>query len=188
MWTVNRVKSAARRSFWLRLLIPLAVSGSLAVTTVVAIFPGRAAPAVVGLMAGLGPQLYRFRMALRLRKRERVLYYDVLCSGQACAEPRVNELVREELASAVTLGSGRRWTPRANRIAFAVIATIPVLAALVATALRSPWWLLEGLAAPPLFSSGPHCPPVMHWRGWSGYWPPWARLTETTLGRPAVRG
>lgn len=150
MWNLDRVKSATRRSFWLSLLIPIGVIISL-VITVSAILPGRGSGAVGGLVGGLGPYLYRFRRVLRLRKRERVLYYDVLRSGLACAEPRVNEAVREQLAEAVTLRSGRGSSQRANRIVLAAIATMPMLAALVAAVLRSPWWLLEVLATPPLF-------------------------------------
>ncbi len=163
MWNLDRVKSAARRSFWLALLIPIGVIISLAIT-MSAIFPGRGSGAVGGLMGGLGPYLYRFRRVLRLRKRERVLYYDVLRFGLACAEPRVNEAVHEQLAEAVTLRSGRGSSQRANHIVLAVIATVPVVAALVAAVLRSPWWLLEVLATPLLllvWSSVPSDDPLV---------------------------
>lgn len=150
MWNLDRVMSSARRSFWFRFLMPLGVMISLAVTAV-AILPGRGPGAAIGLMAGRGPYLYRSRWLLRLRKGERALYYDVLRSGFACAEPRVNEAVREQLAEAVNLGSGRGSSHRVNRVALAVITALPVAIAVVAAILRSPWWLLEASVESPMF-------------------------------------
>lgn len=86
--------------------------------------------------------------ALRLRKKERVLFYDVLRSGQACAEPRVNELVREDLALAVSNRAASGGPRRSDRIALAVITALPVAVAVVAAVLRSPWWLIEALPTP----------------------------------------
>lgn len=147
MGILDLAMSAARRSLWFRLLLPVGVGVSIS-ATVEAIIPGAAPGSVGGIVLGLALPFHRYRRPLRLPKKQRVLFHGVLSSGRACAEPEINELVREDLARAVS-NSGYRTEPRrSDRIVLAVVTALPVALAVVAAVLRSPWWLLESLATP----------------------------------------
>lgn len=146
MGILDRAMSAARRSLWFRLLLP--VGTVLSVTVAVeAIIPRSGPGSVAATIALLAPLFYRFRRALGLPKKQRMLFYDVLRSGQACAEPEINELVREDLARAVSNRPTGAPT-RSDKIALVVLTVMPVVLAVVAAFLRSPWWLLAMVGTP----------------------------------------
>lgn len=161
----------ARPSIWRPPLLGLLLAVSM-LAPAAAILHLQRSTVFLGLFGTLGPLAQDWRL-LRLRPSQRRRVLRVVATGRACGDRRLDELARDRLATvALHAFGGTGRTGRADQVTLLLVSGLPVLIAIAAAVLRSPWWLLAAMPGLAVM--------VMLWLRQARRADPWLRLQRLT--------